>query len=130
MLFSYPVTIPHNTPKDNPLIQRLTITRGVVRRIGIFFPFGCMGLVKCRIRYGDHPVFPANIDGYVYSDNETIEAEYFVYMNTPPYELVFEAYNEDEVFDHTVNVRLNVLPLWALNPFSNQMYEMMQEEIV
>jgi len=130
MLFEYEITIPANTPEKSPVRQRLEITRGVIKKLGVFFPYGCLGLVKCRIKWGEHQVFPRNLGGFIRGNDETIDAEYFLYLDTEPYELIFEGWSEDELYDHTVSVRINVIPLWALYPFSMQMYEMIQKEVV
>ena len=130
MLYTFDITLPKFDEEVKLVEKELELTRGVIKRLDIVFPGGCMGLVKARILYGSHPLLPANPAGYVFGDGEVKGGDYFLYLYTPPYALRFEGYNLDKLFDHTITILVNLLPLWSLVPYSNEMFRLLEKEEV
>ena len=116
MLYEFKLTIPSNTPKSSPLRERVELTRGVIHKVELEFPPGCLGLVHVIIRHFEHQIFPTNRDGDFASDNHVISFPEYYELAYPPYVLTLEGWNEDDTYSHTVTVRIGVLPDWVVQP--------------
>ena len=111
MFYVFPITIPANTPDTAKLKTILPVTAGTVKRVMVEFPAGHVGLTHLHINRGLAQVWPTNPDASFKSSNETIEwAEEYV-LDTPPYQLEAYAWNEDDTYDHTITVRLELAAL-------------------
>jgi hypothetical protein len=102
MLYRATITIPRNTLKTDPLIERVKVYPGITQRVWVGFPPGCAGLVGVQIWHKGWSVWPTTPgewftwDGYVFS----FEDRYPVVSE--PLTFIVKAYNEDDTFDHTV----------------------------
>ena len=110
MFYAWDITIPKNTTEDNPIKKELELTHGVITKIAIKFPIGCSGMVKVRLLRFETPIMPLNRDGWVTGDGETVEATYWYELTDSPYTLNFLAISPNTQYDHTVTVRINILP--------------------
>jgi len=84
------------------------LTRGIVREISLTFPRGCAGLVGARIFRSTRQIVPQNPVEWITTDGETVDVKVDVDLSQEPYELEVWAYNEDEVYNHTLRVRFTV----------------------
>jgi len=128
MLFVKELTVSANTSEKDPLSGEIEITRGVIKRIDVCFPFGCRNMVGVQLFWGDNPIFPRNPDVWVKGDGYCISAECFYFIYQEPYKVKYKAHSEGTSYDHTITIRINILPVWALYPFSDEMYRMAQME--
>lgn len=95
-----------NTPEKTIL----TVEKGIIIRCETVFPSGCAGLVYTHINHALHQVYPKNPD-YQYSGNgESIVATDEYELKEEPYQLEFYGWNWDEIYDHTVTVRIQIVP--------------------
>jgi len=84
---------------------------GTLKKVSVYFPWGCAGLVGIRIRHYEHQLYPTNLDDW-YTGNEIFiefECEYEIAEGHNEFKV--EAYNEDDFYDHTPLVGFNVLRL-------------------
>jgi len=111
VFYVFPLTIPANTPETAKLKTILPLTAGTVKRVQIEFPAGHVGLTHLHVNRGLNQVWPTNPDASFKSSNETIPWEEEYELSTPPYQ--FEAYtwNDDDTYEHTITVRLQLEPL-------------------
>ncbi len=110
MFFSYPLTIPANTPITAQAEDLVRVTHGVLYRLEIAFPAGCAGLAHLAILRGSFQVFPLNPGGYFAANKYTIPIDTYYEIFTAPYSLKLIGYNEDTDNAHTITVRLGMLP--------------------
>jgi len=61
--FDYHFTVAVANDSDNPVIVPVTLPTGILRRIIIFFPPGCLNHVRVRIDHESVPIYPNN--GYI-----------------------------------------------------------------
>jgi len=116
MLFAFDITIPANTLESAPTLETLKIAAGVITNIAIKFPSGCHGLVKVRIRHEETQIYPIPRGEWVTGDDETVPAEYYYDMGKASKELEFIAISPDTTYDHTITVRITILPLSVVSP--------------
>ena len=110
MFYVFPLTIPASTPETAKLKMILGLTAGTVKRVMVEFPAGHVGLTHLHVNRGLAQVWPTNPDATFKSSNETIEWAEEYTLDTPPYQ--FEAYtwNDDDTYEHTITVRLELEP--------------------
>lgn len=109
MLFSFPITIPANTPANNPTTQTLKLDLGVITTVGIRFAAGCHGMVQVRLLKDESILVPLNKDTWLNGDDETVNNDVYYEFTSTPYELKFVGSSPGTTYDHTVLVRINVL---------------------
>ena len=110
MFYAWDITIPAGRAEDNPLEQMLKLTKGVITRVDVKFPSGCHGLVKVRLRRREQQLIPLSSDEWVTGDGETIPTEAYYELETSPAQLKFIGCSPDTAYDHTITVRIQVLP--------------------
>jgi len=117
MFFEFQITVPANTPKDDPITQKLELKPGVIHKIGIYFPPGCCCLVHVQLWHLDVPLWPTNPEGDICGDaQEVFWLEHYALWDKPA-ELIAKAWNEDEKFDHRIIIRIAILPPPGMYPW-------------
>jgi len=124
MLFEYDITVPANTLKSTPKVGELEITRAVIRRIECAFPLGCRDMVQIQLFWGKHPIFPRNSESWVKGNGYVVSHECFYFIYQQPYKLNYKAHSEGTRYEHTITVRIHMMPIWAIYPFSDEMYRL------
>lgn len=77
-------------------------------------------MCKVRIYHGEDLLYPSSPDEWYSSDIFPIQFRDWLWIVDRPWELTIKTYNDDDTFDHTVTIRVNVWPLelfaaaWAL----------------
>ena len=113
MYYDVPLTIAANTPELTPTDLEVKLTHGVIHRIEIEFPAGCAGLAYLQIHHMGHQLWPTNPGGAFHSDNHVIIIDDYFELLGPPYILKLRGWNLDELYDHTVTVRIGIYPAWV-----------------
>jgi len=115
---------------DNKRKTVVTLTNGIIHRIGIFFPPGCANVVKITLNRGIHQIFPTNPDGYIKGDGLSVEGKMFQPILTPPYEVYIEGWGVNAGYKHEITIRLWMLKVWQLMPFSDELFNLSLKESV
>lgn len=110
MLYSKQITISANTSQANASRSYFKVNKGVISNMWITFPAGCAGLVKLRIYHEGHPFLPVNADNYLRGDNITFQFPVMFEITEEPMALTVEVWNEDDTYDHTVDIMFLILP--------------------
>jgi len=107
--FQHTITIPANTSQESPIKDRFKVSYGMVGHVDIFFIPDCAGLVGVRILHHGSVAFPTGGDGWFIrnEDGPKWDDEYLI--TTPPLELEIEGYNEDDTYDHKIQVGCSLL---------------------
>ncbi len=116
MLYSKQITVLTTHTQAAPSKSYFKVNKGVISNIWITFPSGCAGLVKLRIYHEGHPFLPVNADNYIRGDNYTFQFPVMFEITEEPMILTVEAWNEDEVYDHTIDVLFLILPKSVVLP--------------
>jgi hypothetical protein len=110
MFFAWDITIPAGTPETDPVIKILKLTKGVITRVDLKFPRGCHGMVRVRLTRYESPLVPLSRGEWVTGDNESIPTEGYYELTEIPTQLKFVGCSPGTLYDHTVTVRIQVLP--------------------
>jgi len=108
--FEWEITIPAGTTETAPHIKRLKIVRGVLRYVRIHYPAGCHSLVKTRLLRWETHLIPLTRGEWSAGDDETVEYELFYEIEEDPLLLTFIGISPTCVYDHTLRVRITILP--------------------
>lgn len=109
MLYSKKVTIPANTQKSAFQRDTLQLTKGVITRVSVFFPWGCAGLVGVQIIRGTWQVFPLSRGEWLIGNDLDINFKTDVDLKTEPYEVSIYSYNSDDTFEHSPIVSIEMV---------------------
>ena len=116
MLYEFDIEVKAKTKKDSPKEQELNLTHGIVHRIEIEFPAGCRGYVFLVIYHRQHQVWPSNLDDAFDAEGYTIPMTEHFDLTEPPHNLLVKAWSPQATYDHTITVRVGILPKEVLLP--------------
>uniref|UniRef100_A0A6M3M191 Uncharacterized protein n=1 Tax=viral metagenome TaxID=1070528 RepID=A0A6M3M191_9ZZZZ len=88
----------------------LKLEKGTITKFELVFPSGCCGLVFVHINQALHQVFPKNPGDQLTGNGSTIVSTDEYELKEPPLELEFYGWNTDEIYDHTITVRIQLVP--------------------
>jgi hypothetical protein len=110
VFYAFAVTIPQSTPQSNPTKATFQLAAGTITQVQVHFPSGCLGLVFVQISNGLNQLFPANAEGSLSSDNESIAWTDAIDVTQAPNALTFSGWNTDTLNPHTITVRIGLEP--------------------
>lgn len=110
MLYAWDVTLTRDNNSLTPEKTILKMEKGTITRCEIVFPTGCCGLVYVHINDGLHQVWPKNPGNQLSGNGGIIASTDEYQIKEPPLELLFYGWNTDEIYDHTITVRLQIVP--------------------
>jgi hypothetical protein len=109
MLYSQDITVPADTAIADYTSTTMKLTKGVVTRVVVFFPWGCAGLCGVQIIRGTWQVFPLSRGEWLVGNDRPIDFHTEIALTTEPYELIVRAYNLDDTYDHTPIVSIGMV---------------------
>jgi len=107
---SLAVTVPANTPAENPVKADFTLAKAILTKVEVHFPPGCVGMVKCALYYGIKQLIPVVEGQYLAGDSETVSLRVQIPLPDHPTTLTFKAWSPGTSYPHTLQVRLESLP--------------------
>jgi len=98
-------TIAANTVEASAVKRELAISKGILKRLELLFPFGCEFYVKCRIGVGSKPILPRASKGYAVGNGFPVDTGdiFEPILNDVPL-LLWEIWNEDDTHEHTLTL--------------------------
>lgn len=120
MLFVFPILVPANTPQSAKKKTTLQLTAGTITRVMLQFPAGALGLDHISLNNGLNQVWPANPDATFQTSDEVITWLEEYVLDTAPYTLDAYTWNDDDTYDHTITVRLELTPAAAQSGLLDQ----------
>jgi len=117
MTFHFQITTPANTLESSKLKTTLKVAKGILHHYSILFPPGPYALLHFHINDAIHQLIPYNTGESLASDNETIEFREFLPILEAPFELQAYTWNLDDTYDHTLYIRLGILPIEVFAPW-------------
>lgn len=109
MLYQESLTIPPNTDSNVPVSQDMELLPGTITKIEILFPPGCNGLAHLEIYQKIHKLWPSSPDASFFGDTYPISWNEDYEVNEIPYSLTLLGWNLDNLYPHTVTVRIAML---------------------
>ncbi len=116
MYYPFNITIPKNTSQENPYQKRIKLGYGVLCLFRLQIPSGCAGKTGLRVLHMLNQIFPASQNEYFTGDNSVYEFKEAYPLLRQENELVIEAWNTSETYDHLNIVSFLVLPLEVIYP--------------
>lgn len=117
MIFCQAITIPPSTTVNAESEINVKLTHGILHKIEIMFPTGCFGLAGVSMHDALHQILPTSPETYFIGDGETISFREHLPILEAPYTIQIRGINYDDTFNHTITVRLGILPLEILAPW-------------
>jgi len=117
LIFTWDIIVPANTLESAPASDTLKLSAGVITHIGIKFPAGCHGMVGVRLKIQEAQILPVPRGEWVTGDDETCESDYHIEFTRERQEMEFEGISPDTDYDHTISVRITMLPSWVAAPY-------------
>ena len=107
-IYQKTITTSKSTPSGSPKETTITLEKGVITRARIVFPYGCVGLLYVQIFHGTDQILPYS-SGYLRGDGDRFRFDNFNYpLLTTPYEVIIKTWNDDDTYDHSVDILLEV----------------------
>jgi len=110
MFYAWDIILERDHTKATPEKTVLKVEKGTITRFELVFPTGCCGLVYVHINHALHQVFPKNPDYQLTGNGSTIVSTDEYEIKEPPLELDFYGWNTDEIYDHIITVRIQLVP--------------------
>jgi len=109
MQYTYPIPVEPSTTAASPERVSTPLCVGTLKKVSIYFPWGCAGLVGIRILHYEHQLYPTNLDDWYVGNEIFIEFECEYQIEEGHNEFKVEAYSTDDFYSHTPIVGFNVL---------------------
>jgi hypothetical protein len=109
MIYQSHLTLPANTLETAKIENILVLPMGVINKAEICFPSGCSGLAHVQVYFRETLLWPSSPDDSFAWDGDTISWAEDFSMTEAPYELLFRGWNEDELYQHIVTLRVAML---------------------
>ncbi len=116
MLHAKHITLTKGRTEATSTDTEFYVNKGVIARIWVHFPPGCAGLVKLRIYYQGHPFLPVENDAHIRGDAYTYEFPVMFEILQQPMRITIRAWNEDAVYEHTIDVSFLIIPKMWIQP--------------
>lgn len=113
MLYEFDVTAPANTPATAPTEVLARLNKGVITRVSIQIPQGCMGLARAQIWRGGHQLWPIPPGSYFKGDGAFIDWPEDYELTDEPLVLRLRVWNIDDTYSHTLTFRFATITLQA-----------------
>lgn len=108
MHYSYEVTVTASDTIDDPVILPITLGAGIITDAQFLFDIGD-GFSTCVCLWTNyHQLLPTNPDGFYSADGLMIPAKLWHSLEKEGNVLYIVAWNRGGLYDHTVNVMLDV----------------------
>lgn len=117
MLYSRQIKFTHGKTEAEATKTPIKVNKGVIYQVWVDFPPGCAGLVKLRVYHEGHPFLPVNKDNYLRGNAYVYKLPVYHEVRESPSILIVEGWNEDDTYDHTIQVVFSIIPKWIAYPY-------------
>jgi len=128
MMYEVDIEVLKTNDVNDKVKTVVKLTHGVIHQLGIYFPPGCANTIHTVINRGLYQIFPTNPDGTIKGDSINVEGREFYTVIKAPYQVEVVAWADGATYDHTITVRLWLMKIWQLMPFSDEMYMLSLQE--
>lgn len=111
MLFKKFRSVPANTTEANQDWQKLNVVKGTIKQWIIFFDPEAADVLHVRISYHGVQIMPWGGKDWLVAFFSDAPLDDDLVIDTPPYELDIEAYNEDDSYPHEYYIHPVIIPV-------------------
>ncbi len=108
MHYSYAATVLTTHTVSAPLEYSIKLSSGILRRVQIFFPYGCSTLVRCQLWSDMGQLAPQNLDGFYALDGNVADVSLHYDLDKATNQLWLLCWSVNCRYDHTLQVHLDV----------------------
>ena len=108
MHYSYEVEVTPSDVVTDPVVYPIVLATGILRRVRIFFPYGCSRTVRCSLWDRAIQILPTNQDGFYSLDGNTVDADVYYSLDDNDHYLYLVAWSVDSAYNHTLTIHLDV----------------------
>ena len=106
MIYTSSITTEAGTVEGAKEDITMQITSGLIWLFEVDFPPGCCGLLHVQIFDGLYQVLPATTGESLHGDAVTVRFDDLYFKQAAPFELKIRTWNDDDTWDHTIQVRV------------------------
>jgi hypothetical protein len=110
MFYTWNFTLSAGKSEATKTKKEIILEKGTVTKCEVVFPVGCANLVFIHLNRALHQVYPKHPDYKFIGDGVTISCNDEYEIKEEPYQLEFYGWNTDEIYDHTITVRIQLVP--------------------
>jgi hypothetical protein len=108
MIYTLTETVAANTPVIGARQYKMPITGGLIYKVDVYLPPGSSGLMGVSICDGGYQVWPSERGEWFFGDDSLISFEDRYYISSPNKILDVFAYNLDDTYEHSFQVRIGM----------------------
>ncbi len=109
MIYKVELPIPANTSMSEYVSITMKLTKGRIKTIGIYLPWGCAGLVGVQIIRRTWQLMPLTRGEWLTGNEMLHSYNYDFNLDGQPYEVLIRGYNLDDSYEHTPFVIVEIL---------------------
>lgn len=109
MIYSVDINTEESRPYTDRKLTRLSVAKGLVYQVELFFPAGSHGLLHCFIMDGGYQCWPSHPGQTFIGNNILITFPDMYIKGSAPFLFDIFTYNLDNTFDHTLSVRIGLV---------------------
>lgn len=110
MYYAWNFELTHDKSEALKTKHELWLEKGTVTKCEIVFPVGCANLVFVHLDDALHQVYPKDPTYKFVGDGAHIVSNDEYEIKEEPYTLQFYGWNTDELYDHTITIRIQLVP--------------------
>jgi len=110
------LTVPSGTPADTPVKAEINVEKGIVTRVEVRFPAGCVQMVYVGIYYGIKRLWPEPEEEWFSENDYCISFREYWVPPEYPCTLTVLGFAPLTTYNHTITVRIFTLPRFIAAP--------------
>ena len=118
MLYQKTVTIPANTPENDPVTSEIVLSVGVMKSLRVYFPPGHGGLTHVQVWLQDYQLLPWERGEWAVGDDLSIvdNSQRVIYEKPTIVKII--GWNEDTQYNHNVYVFVEMSETYQQSSYS------------
>jgi len=128
VIYEFNISVSRGVSRADAELTHLQLHPGRIYRVELVYMEGSYSFLHCVICDRLMQLWPRNPFGYFTASKKDISFEEDYEIQDPPYELLAYCWNDDEVYSHSILIRLGIArpkPVTKVEPEVAEMVELM-----
>lgn len=130
MIFQESISAALGNSPETPTVKIMPVRWGIVHKLELDFPNGAAGLVGVMIKRGGIQLWPTTEGEWFKGNDRLISFQVFKPFLQPPFQVEIYYYNEDSMYNHSMPIRLGILPPWAVYFTSKESWDAWGDDLL
>ena len=109
MIYKLDINLPANTAILSATDTTMRLTKGRIKKVEVYFPWGCAGLVGIQVIRKTWQLAPLTRGEWLKGNDLLLSHTYDYDLGVEPYDLVIKGYNIDDTYEHTPFVIIEII---------------------